>query len=245
MKDLLVSPMIYLLLVLSLCILLNAYKLYKKQFNYVVLPLIVILYLLSTPLGSNILMGYINYPNDRMNCVSNIGVLLPGGLDHIPNHAADYMSMSSETLRRVHGTVDWITTSPVIRTLIVSGDGENSRYSEARLVSNYLSNFLGDSQSIEIKYDEKSETTHHSAINTAKLLQQREIVLFTSALHMTRAKLTFERIGFKVCPAVTHTNHIDKINASSFMPDAYSDLKSKAVLHELIGLLWYRVTNRI
>ncbi len=77
----------------------------------------------------------------------------------------------------------------------------------------------------------ESASTAENAREVARLLRAeatRSILLVTSPLHMRRAKLCFEKLGVHVsCAPTPGTGH-------------RSSLLAKEVLHEYIGLAYYR-----
>lgn len=95
---------------------------------------------------------------------------------------------------------------------------------------------------IEIGSDNTAENARHSF----ELLQQagiRKVYLVTHAWHMPRASNVFRRAGFEVIEAptaFTTRNHVDIL---AFLPRADSLYDSKIFMHEVIGLLWYRLKS--
>lgn len=241
MKELLTSPMIYLLALLVIIILLQFFRVYKKWHNLIFFPAVFICYLLITPFGANQLLSWISYSKVINECSDSQAILLPGGIDHMPKHENDYSSLSKESLKRAHGAVDWLKHHKA--NIIISADGSYSEFNEAVLLANYLKEFVLDTTLIEI--DDTSQTTHLSAVNLKKRLKTQHVAIITSQLHMRRALATFKHAGYSVCPVISHSDYVHRTYMSSFFPDAYSNLKSETVLHEIIGYLWYSLTDRI
>lgn len=102
--------------------------------------------------------------------------------------------------------------------------------------------------------EDESLNTYQNAVNTAKILQQRQIdtiLLVTSALHMPRSVAIFEKQGFNVTPAPTDywvsQKFLDDMRGISvgtllyILPDSTAlDFFTKA-LKEYIGLAVYRL----
>ncbi len=91
-----------------------------------------------------------------------------------------------------------------------------------------------------------SAITAEEAANVAALASRsgiRSIILVTSAFHMPRAMLLFERTGLKVTAfPVDYQTRFDGIYfAEDYLPDAEGLLKSQRTFRELFGLLVYAV----
>lgn len=69
------------------------------------------------------------------------------------------------------------------------------------------------------------------------------IVLVTSALHMMRAKWSFEHAGFSVQPAPCGLTDPDPLAFRSFIPNPYSLKLSSQSMHEWLGYLAYRALD--
>ena len=91
-----------------------------------------------------------------------------------------------------------------------------------------------------------SRTTRENAINSATLLQARgidKVVLVTHAWHMPRARYSAEMAGLTVIPAGTGFASGDSGQPGQFsdwLPSAKAVLVNRNLLHEHLGLLWYR-----
>jgi len=96
----------------------------------------------------------------------------------------------------------------------------------------------------QILITEPVQNTQEEAIAVAKLAKEKgfsSITLVTSAFHMQRAQLLFEKVGLTVIPYPTdfHTTaHYYSI--LDFMPSASALQLSELVIREMIGRLYYR-----
>ncbi|MCR4303515.1 MAG: YdcF family protein [Gallionella sp.] len=94
--------------------------------------------------------------------------------------------------------------------------------------------------------EDASANTLESARYSFHALQKdgiRKIYLVTHAWHMPRAADIFRRAGFEVIEAPTAYTTRYHIDLLAFLPRAESMRDSKIFMHEVIGLLWYRLRN--
>jgi uncharacterized SAM-binding protein YcdF (DUF218 family) len=92
--------------------------------------------------------------------------------------------------------------------------------------------------------EDKSRTTAQNAFFSKKLLSQKQIdrvFLVTQAWHMPRAVAIFEKAGLNVIPAPTAFKSGQPFEVSGLLPGADSINTSRLALHEMLGLLWYRI----
>jgi uncharacterized SAM-binding protein YcdF (DUF218 family) len=92
--------------------------------------------------------------------------------------------------------------------------------------------------------EDESDNTFENAHHSFRILQQagiRKIYLVTHAWHMLRAAETFRRAGFEVIEAPTAFTTRYRTDLLTFLPQAGSLQDSRIFIHEIIGLLWYRV----
>ncbi|HZX32567.1 MAG TPA: YdcF family protein [Rhodocyclaceae bacterium] len=91
----------------------------------------------------------------------------------------------------------------------------------------------------------KSENTRQNAENSAEILLPqgiRRIALVTHAFHMPRSVPAFEAAGFEVVPAPTgFMGSRREPMLLDFIPRYDVMRTSGFALHELIGMLWYRL----
>ena len=76
--------------------------------------------------------------------------------------------------------------------------------------------------------------------------QKPRIILVTSAFHMRRAKMLFERQGFEVETFPVDFQNSDRptFNVLSFVPSAQALAKSETAMREGMGLLYYTLIKR-
>ena len=92
--------------------------------------------------------------------------------------------------------------------------------------------------------DEQSLNTMENAHNARQQLAAEKvdrIVLVTHALHMQRARLAFEKAGFRVVEAPTGFSTRHPPGILNYLPSAEGLTLSQDFLHEFLGMGWYHL----
>jgi uncharacterized SAM-binding protein YcdF (DUF218 family) len=95
--------------------------------------------------------------------------------------------------------------------------------------------------------EERSQSTYENAVFAAEILRARKIrriALVTDAYHMLRADGCFRKQGLEVIPAPTGFREFN-YEVSDFVPGWNAIRQSEQLLHEGIGLVWYRLRGRL
>jgi uncharacterized SAM-binding protein YcdF (DUF218 family) len=99
----------------------------------------------------------------------------------------------------------------------------------------------------DIVLDDRSLNTWENAVFTAELLRQRNItriVLVVDALSMMRAERCFRSQGIEVIPAPILQVSVS-MTARDLIPSWRALRLNEVALHEIVGLAWYKLQNRI
>lgn len=123
--------------------------------------------------------------------------------------------------------------------LISGGIGLARSKPDASVLSRFFSPLL---TGITVYTEERSRDTRENAENSAGFLKKRgieRILLVTSAYHMPRAVLLFERSGLKVFPYPTDFKGEWRYDLSSFIPRPDCLHDSAKGIKEYLGLLFY------
>ena len=153
------------------------------------------------------------------------------------NSAAERMTMPVALLRQY----------PQLRLLFTGGEGRlfGQGLTEAGRAKIFFDSMGVPAQ--RVLYESASRTTYENAILSARLPgvdPARPWLLLTSASHMPRAMATFQKAGWNVTAyAVDYStgNHTPWTDYSL----ADGAVKWKIALHELAGLLAYRLAGRL
>ena len=92
--------------------------------------------------------------------------------------------------------------------------------------------------------ENESQTTYENAFYTARLLREQHmhtIVVVTQARDLSRAIWSFERVGLRALPWPAPQTPLDANRIKDFLPDANSFRASFFAVHEVLGILYYRL----
>ncbi len=198
---------------------------------------------LMTPLGANLLVGWLEAPGDApAACLAERErplVLLTGGLDQAASNAQDFAALTEVSLRR---TMALWATGEVLpgRSVVVSGGGQRPGLTESELARSLLIR-LG-AQAEQVHAETLSTSTRGNAVAVARELPTvKRITLVTSAMHMRRARLAFAAQGIDVCPLPVDARYVPPSGLGYYLPQSSALVKTEHAMHELLGLLSYRL----
>ncbi len=124
--------------------------------------------------------------------------------------------------------------------VLVSGDGSRE------LMAEVLDRCFG----VPVRWVEpRSRNTRENAVCSARLLRAAgidRVVLVTHYWHMRRAAAAFRHTGLEVLPAATGFagKLRSEVGLMALIPNARVLFSSYLVLHEWLGMLWYRIRYR-
>lgn len=172
---------------------------------------------------------------------ADVIVVLSGGTYFsAPEYAGDTVSTSSLQRLRYAAKLYRDFKTPV---LVTGGKPLGNSISEAQLIKRVLEQeFNTPVQWVE----EESVNTLESARYSYRVLQNsgiKRIYLVTHAWHMPRTVQVFKEAGFEVIAAPTAFTTRYKNDLLAFVPSANALRDSQIYLHEMIGILWYRLKS--
>lgn len=99
----------------------------------------------------------------------------------------------------------------------------------------------------DIILENSSRNTYENAVNSVEILKSgkygRKVLLITSAFHMRRSLMCFEKLKFNVDPfsvdirSAIHINTLDRI----IQPDAECMMQWDMLIHEWVGIVMYKL----
>ncbi|TNE37845.1 MAG: YdcF family protein [Alphaproteobacteria bacterium] len=201
---------------------------------------LVALWLLSTPLVSDGLMGLAQWGVEPLRDPGEAGaiVVLSAGAQ-VPateyGAAADVDAMTLERLR--YGAR--LARDTHLPVLVSGGKWSREEVKLAPMMARVLTDDFGVE---EVWLEDRSRATRGNAAFSAEVLKARgvtTVLLVTHAWHMKRAQAVFEREGLVVIPAPTAFEHPGHFGLGSLFPQAKALHRSYYAAHELVGRVWY------
>ena len=204
-----------------------------------------LLWLSSTPYvaeGALHLLESQTQPVDLQRQPADAIIILGGGSYANAPEYGGQDTVSYQTLERLRYAAR-LQRQTGLPLLVSGGKPEGNTLSEAEQMKRALEqDFQAPVRWVEAGSDNTAENARHSF----ELLQAngiRKIYLVTHAWHMPRAAAVFRRTGFEVVDAPTAFTTRYRIDVLAFLPRAESLRDSKIFVHEVIGLLWYRLKS--
>ncbi|MFZ5474341.1 MAG: YdcF family protein [Pseudomonadota bacterium] len=198
------------------------------------------LWLLATPWVGDRLLATLQTPyqpirGDEAEAI----VILGGGSKPAPEYGGDRPSQAALERLRYGAHLARQTGRPVL----VSGGAPQGGRPEGQIMAEALA---ADFRVPATWVEDRSRNTWENAEYSARLLEQagiRRIYLVSQAWHLPRAVPVFERAGLTVVPAGTGYAGLGPITPVDFLPSGRGLKDSDIALHEVIGLIWYRIRN--
>jgi uncharacterized SAM-binding protein YcdF (DUF218 family) len=185
-------------------------------------------------------------PNAKLEGYVGV-VVLGGATESGRTQMAHVQPMLNDAAERMTGTVAVLRYNPTLRVLFTGGEGAlmGIGQSEAERAKMFFDS-LGLSGP-QVQYESASRNTYENAVLTAKLpgvdLTQRWL-LVTSAWHMPRSMATFKKAGWNVTAYPVDFRTGDSSDWLDFSM-AGGAVEWQLALHELVGLLAYKLTGRL
>lgn len=174
-------------------------------------------------------------------------VVLGGGLESGRTQMAHVQPMLNDAGERMTATVALLRHNPGLRVVFTGGEGMlmgigQTEAERAKIFFDSLG--VKDSQ---VQYESASRNTYENAILTAKLPgvdPTQRWLLLTSAWHMPRSMATFRKAGWNVTAyPVDFRTGADSDWLDVALGGGAMDWQT--ALHELVGLVAYKLTGRL
>lgn len=167
-----------------------------------------------------------------------IVVLGAGIYFNAPEYGADTIKEAALVRLRYGAKLHRDTGKPI---LVTGGTPQGNEIAEALLMKIVLEQeFM-----IPVRWAESaSNNTLENARYSFRLLQEtgiKRIYLVTHAWHLPRSIMAFEAAGFEVVPAPTVFTTRYDTSVLDFVPKGSAMRNSAIFMHELVGLVWYRI----
>jgi uncharacterized SAM-binding protein YcdF (DUF218 family) len=229
---------LFLLLISFLYLMFNSYK---KAKIFLALTFIWFVLFSFQPFANALLSPLENTHKDLIE-TPNVEYILVLGSGHKSDDSLSITSQVSQTgINRLAEGIRHYKKLDNAK-LIVSGYGGSDKNSHA-FMQEKLAISLGVDSADIIKL-ELPRDTKEEAIETKKILGDNDFILVTSASHMKRASLLFEKQGLNII--ASPTNHlVFKDDSYSAYFSAKNIRKCEMAIHEYLGLMYSWLRNEI
>jgi uncharacterized SAM-binding protein YcdF (DUF218 family) len=206
-------------------------------------------YALSAPLIVNPLVHWLEGARPTPEVLRqhyDVAIVLTG-MVHLDLSSTGHLEFG-EPVERILEGIGLVRRGIANKLFIVGGSGDLfDRRSEASLLRTFALEFgLSEEQ---VLTEEVSRNTYENAVMTTEIMragQYRDLVLITSALHMYRAAAAFHKQGlFPDLYPVDFQSRGGKIHLFDFLPSAGTLATMTEVIHELLGVVMYRLQGYI
>jgi uncharacterized SAM-binding protein YcdF (DUF218 family) len=171
---------------------------------------------------------------------SDVYVVLGGGANDLASTIDGKGIPSPDALYRVMAAYRLYLLEK--KPIIISGGDYLGREPEAEIAKRYLLS-LGVDKDYVIT-ESKARDTYENALFTRKICEERSfrrVLLITSAYHMRRSVMLFDRLFGPVTPFPAGFRVSGTTDFLSFLPDAGSTLVVAMALREYMGILFYKI----
>ena len=223
-------------------ILLIVIGLYKKR-NSLIYFTIALLYILSTPIISNAFFKLVESDQHR-KCIASIEqadaiVVLSGMLSIHKIDGEEYIDWGDPD--RFFGGVELMKAGKAPNLIFTGAKmpwGKSSR-TEGAVLTDYAIQYGIPSNQIFVS--DLVNNTADEATAVKKMALGNKIILVTSAFHMPRARMLFEKEGLEVAPYPVDFKSLtaDSVTFMDYLPNTGSLAKTELGMRELMGRLYY------
>lgn len=185
-------------------------------------------------------------PNAKLEGYVGV-VVLGGATESGRTQMAHLQPMLNDAAERMTGTVAVLRTNPHLRVLFTGGEGSlmGIGQTEAERAKMFFDSLgVKDAQ---VQYESASRNTYENAVLTAKLPgvdPTQRWLLMTSAWHMPRSMATFQKAGWNVTAYPVDFRTGESSDWLDFSM-AGGAVDWQLALHELVGLLAYKLSGRL
>jgi uncharacterized SAM-binding protein YcdF (DUF218 family) len=210
---------------------------------------LLLLYGMSTMLTVRPLMRWLEGPRPAPDLRQQYDVaIVLTGMVALSRSNPEHLEFN-EHVERILAGISLVKRGIAEKLFIVGGSGSlfSRRLSESRVLRTFaLELGLRDEQ---VFVEEVSRNTYESAVNATQIIRAgnyRQLVLITSASHMRRAVAAFHKQGLFPQPyPVDFQTARGGSDLFDFLPSIEALDLMTAVVHELIGLVMYRLQGYI
>ena len=197
----------------------------------------------STPFSNLLISGLESDFHIPAQVNGDVIILLGGGIiDKAPDFSG-YGTPSDRMMGRIVTAVR-LQKNLDIPIIISGGKWDKNKSSEAIIVRRFLIDLGVDEDKIII--EEKSKDTYENARFTSEICRRKDykkVILVTSASHMKRALLSFEKFNIDAVPFPSSfkSKNISSSGWHSYLPRSSRLMLTSDAFHEYLGIFYYRL----
>ena len=217
----------------------------KRNLSYIA---IAFLYLLSTPVVSDQIFRFTENYAIKKN-ISNLPradaiVVLSGMISHTQSENGLVEQWGDPD--RFFGGIELVKANKSDQIIFTSAlmPWSTSKTTEGDVLKK-MALSLGVAEA-SIRLSKEVRNTRDEAVEVKSVLgrENPEVILVTSAFHMTRAKTLFEREGIRVIPyPVDFKVSVDATTPMDYLPNVHALLLTDTAVREFIGRLYYKFVS--
>ena len=195
-------------------------------------------WLISLPLESNYPVQ--PFPSGDVQAI----VVLASSVDP-PRYERPYSIPDKHSYRRCEHAA-WLYKHWQSVPVLASGGSQSSRHKPVSATMRELLKRAGVPD-FDILTEDRSRSTHENAVFSSEILRKRgitTIALVVEAFAMPRAAAAFRHEGMNVVPAPSSFRHFDPAR-DELIPNWKALERNEETLHEVLGLVWYRLRGWI
>jgi uncharacterized SAM-binding protein YcdF (DUF218 family) len=171
-------------------------------------------------------------------------VVLAAGIFPAGAITPEAIAQTNTYVRCQYGVWLW-KRSPRLPVLVCGGDSPSVATPAAAVMRRIM--LAAGVPEAQVWVEDRSRSTYENARFGAEILRSKGIrraVVVTEAYHMLRSERCFRRQGVDVIAAPCAFNTIEH-GPKGLIPGGDAVLANEDILHEFVGLAWYRLTGRI
>ena len=208
-----------------------------------------LLWLICTPLAAHLALRTLESgypPLERRPKDAKAIVVLSGSL-RAPNARRGWAELEHDTLRRCQEAKRLCRQGEPVPIIVCGGKVDSSQ--PGPTLAEAMGEFLRADGIDQVIEEQRSRSTYENAVKVAAILRERDLercVLVTDSTHLMRASACFREQGIRCIPAPAYCRSEElQWQLTTFLPSPHAAVSQHAVLHEWLGLLWYKICRRI
>ena len=219
---------------------------YRRASFILILISAITLYLASITLISGPLLGLLeDYPplnanNVKQSNLHAVVVLGAGRYIKAPEWGKEDQLSDKSNRRLAYGA--WLVKKINAQIIVSGGSPRGEKLAEAILMKQVLEKQYGITNTIA---EIESANTFENARNTADILKRiniKTVYVVTHASHMRRVISAFKYLKIDAIPApLGYNTNLYRVGWKTFIPSNDGLKATKRLMHELMGLLWYKI----